>query len=143
MLACKGLRNVATDPDPIALRKGADRTVARISEWLLADAKEVETEEGIASATVISADDEEIDQVTAEAMGKAGKEGVITVEESNASGLEFGLIGGMSFDRDSLSSCFVTDPEHQEAALEKPYVLLVDSKVFDVKRLLPVLEKVM
>ena len=139
----EGLRNVAAGSNPIALKKGIDKAVARISEQLLADAKEVETEEEIASTAAISAGDKEIGQVIAEAMSKAGKEGVITVEESNTFGLELELTEGMSFDKGFLSPYFVTDPERQEAVLEEPYVLLVDSKVSNVKELLPVLEKVM
>ncbi|EEZ79484.1 chaperonin GroL [Actinomyces sp. oral taxon 848 str. F0332] len=142
-LVREGLRNVAAGSNPIALKKGIDGAVARISEQLLADAKEVETEEEIASTAAISAGDKEIGQVIAEAMSKAGKEGVITVEESNTFGLELELTEGMSFDKGFLSPYFVTDPERQEAVLEEPYVLLVDSKVSNVKELLPVLEKVM
>ena len=142
-LVREGLRNVAAGSNPIALKKGIDGAVARISEQLLADAKEVETEEEIASTAAISAGDKEIGQVIAEAMSKAGKEGVITVEESNTFGLELELTEGISFDKGFLSPYFVTDPERQEAVLEEPYVLLVDSKVSNVKELLPVLEKVM
>ena len=142
-LVREGLRTVAAGSNPIALKKGIDKAVARISEQLLADAKEVETEEEIASTAAISAGDKEIGQVIAEAMSKAGKEGVITVEESNTFGLELELTEGMSFDKGFLSPYFVTDPERQEAVLEEPYVLLVDSKVSNVKELLPVLEKVM
>ena len=142
-LVREGLRNVAAGSNPIALKKGIDKAVARISEHLLADAKEVETEEEIAATAAISAGDKEIGQVIAEAMSKAGKEGVITVEESNTFGLELELTEGMSFDKGFLSPYFVTDPERQEAVLEEPYVLLVDSKVSNVKELLPVLEKVM
>ena len=142
-LVREGLRNVAAGSNPIALKKGIDKAVARISEQLLADAKEVETEEEIASTAAISAGDKEIGQVIAEAMSKAGKEGVITVEESNTFGLELELTEGMSFDKGFLSPYFVTDPERQEAVLEEPYVLLVDSKVSNAKELLPVLEKVM
>ena len=142
-LVREGLRNVAAGSNPIALKKGINKAVARISEQLLADAKEVETEEEIASTAAISAGDKEIGQVIAEAMSKAGKEGVITVEESNTFGLELELTEGMSFDKGFLSPYFVTDPERQEAVLEEPYVLLVDSKVSNVKELLPVLEKVM
>ena len=142
-LVREGLRNVAAGSNPIALKKGIDKAVARITEQLLADAKEIETEEEIASTAAISAGDVEIGQAIAEAMSKAGKEGVITVEESNTFGLELELTEGMSFDKGFLSPYFVTDPERQEAVLEDPYILLVDSKVSNVKELLPVLEKVM
>ena len=141
-LVREGLRNVAAGSNPIALKKGIDKAVARIAERLLADAKEVETEEEIASTAAISAGDAEIGRVIAEAMSKVGKEGVITVEESNIFGLELELTEGMSFDKGFLSPYFVTDPERQEAVLEEPYVLLVDSKISNIKDLLPLLEKV-
>ena len=141
-LVREGLRNVAAGSNPIALKKGIDKAVARIAERLLADAKEVETEEEIASTAAISAGDAEIGRVIAEAMSKVGKEGVITVEESNTFGLELELTEGMSFDKGFLSPYFVTDPERQEAVLEEPYVLLVDSKISNIKDLLPLLEKV-
>lgn len=142
-LVREGLRNVAAGSNPIALKKGIDKAVSRITEQLLADAKEIETEEEISSTAAISAGDAEIGRAIAEAMSKAGKEGVITVEESNTFGLELELTEGMSFDKGFLSPYFVTDPERQEAVLEDPYILLVDSKVSNVKELLPVLEKVM
>ena len=141
-LVREGLRNVAAGSNPIALKKGIDKAVARIAERLLADAKEVETEEEIASTAAISAGDAEIGRVIAEAISKVGKEGVITVEESNTFGLELELTEGMSFDKGFLSPYFVTDPERQEAVLEEPYVLLVDSKISNIKDLLPLLEKV-
>ena len=141
-LVREGLRNVAAGSNPIALKKGIDKAVARIAERLLADAKEVETEEEIASTAAISAGDAEIGRVIAEAMSKVGKEGVITVEESNTFGLELELTEGISFDKGFLSPYFVTDPERQEAVLEEPYVLLVDSKISNIKDLLPLLEKV-
>ncbi len=142
-LVHEGLRNVAAGSNPIALKKGIDRAVAAITERLLADAKEIETEEQIAATASISAGDPEIGAVIAEAMTKAGKEGVITVEESNTFGLELELTEGMSFDKGFLSMYFMTDTERQEAVLEDPYILLVDTKVSNVKDLLPILEKVM
>ena len=142
-LVHEGLRNVAAGSNPIALKKGIDRAVVAITERLLVDAKEIETEEQIAATASISAGDPEIGAVIAEAMTKAGKEGVITVEESNTFGLELELTEGMSFDKGFLSPYFVTDAERQEAVLEDPYVLLVDTKISNVKDLLPLLEKVM
>ncbi|MBR5951102.1 MAG: chaperonin GroEL [Actinomycetaceae bacterium] len=142
-LVGEGLRNVAAGSNPIALKKGIEKAVAAISERLLADAKEVETEEEIASTAAISAGDVEIGQKIAEAMSKAGKEGVITVEESNTFGLELELTEGMSFDKGFLSPYFVTDPERQEAELEDPFILLTDQKISNIKDVLPLLEKVM
>ncbi|MFT0849081.1 chaperonin GroEL [Actinomycetaceae bacterium L2_0104] len=142
-LVHEGLRNVAAGSNPIALKKGIDRAVVAITERLLADAKEIETEEQIAATASISAGDPEIGAAIAEAMTKAGKEGVITVEESNTFGLELELTEGMSFDKGFLSPYFVTDAERQEAVLEDPYILLVDTKISNVKDLLPLLEKVM
>jgi chaperonin GroEL len=142
-LVHEGLRNVAAGSNPIVLKKGIDKAVEAITERLLADAKEIETEEEIASTAAISAGDTEIGAAIAEAMSKAGKEGVITVEESNTFGLELELTEGMSFDKGFLSPYFVTDAERQEAVLEDPYVLLMDSKISNVKELLPLLEKVM
>ena len=142
-LVHEGLRNVAAGSNPIALKKGIDRAVIAITERLLADAKEIETEEQIAATASISAGDPEIGAAIAEAMTKAGKEGVITVEESNTFGLELELTEGMSFDKGFLSMYFMTDTERQEAVLEDPYILLVDTKVSNVKDLLPILEKVM
>ncbi|MBR6458921.1 MAG: chaperonin GroEL [Actinomycetaceae bacterium] len=142
-LVGEGLRNVAAGSNPIALKKGIEKAVAAIAERLLADAKEVETEEEIASTAAISAGDVEIGQKIAEAMSKAGKEGVITVEESNTFGLELELTEGMSFDKGFLSPYFVTDPERQEAELEDPYILLTDQKISNIKDVLPLLEKVM
>ncbi|MFC2433872.1 MAG: chaperonin GroEL, partial [Peptidiphaga sp.] len=141
-LVREGLRNVAAGSNPIALKKGIDKAVARIAERLLADAKEVETEEEIASTAAISAGDAEIGRVIAEAMSKVGKEGVITVEDSNTFGLELELTEGMNFDKGYISPYFVTDAERMEAVLDDPYVLIVDGKVSSLKDLLPILEKV-
>jgi len=141
-LVREGLRNVAAGANPIALKKGIEKAVAAVTEQLLAQAKEVETKEEIAATAAISAGDIAIGELIAEAMDKVGKEGVITVEESNALGLELELTEGMRFDKGYLSAYFVTDPERQEAVLEDAYVLLVESKVTNVKDLLPLLEKV-
>src|SRR4029077_9522549 len=116
--------------------------VEKITETLLNQAKEVETKEQIAATASISAGDTQIGELIAEAMDKVGKEGVITVEESNTFGLELELTEGMRFDKGYISAYFVTDPERLEAELEDPYILLVESKISSVKDLLPLLEKV-
>jgi chaperonin GroEL len=134
---------VAAGANPIALKRGIDAAVERISEELSALAKEVETREQIASTASISAADTAIGELIAEAMDKAGKEGVITVEESNTFGLELELTEGMRFDKGYINFYFATDPERQEAVLEDPYILIANSKIGNVKDLLPILEKVM
>ncbi|MEV7973765.1 chaperonin GroEL [Cellulomonas sp. NPDC089187] len=141
-LVREGLRNVAAGANPIALKKGIEKAVDAVTEQLLAQAKEIETKDQIAATAAISAGDPAIGELIAEALDKVGKEGVITVEESNALGLELELTEGMRFDKGFLSAYFVTDPERQEAVLEDAYVLLVESKVSNVKDLLPLLEKV-
>lgn len=141
-LVREGLRNVAAGANPIALKKGIEKAVEAVTAQLLAQAKEIETKEEIAATAAISAGDPAIGELIAEALDKVGKEGVITVEESNALGLELELTEGMRFDKGFLSAYFVTDPERQEAVLEDAYVLLVESKVSNVKDLLPLLEKV-
>ncbi|MDR1825195.1 MAG: chaperonin GroEL [Bifidobacteriaceae bacterium] len=141
-LVREGLRNVAAGANPIALRRGIDKAVAAVVKALREQAKEVETKEEIASTAAISAADTEIGDLIAEAMDKVGNEGVITVEESNTFGLELELTEGMRFDKGYLSMYFQTDAERQEAVLEDPYILLVESKVSSVKDLLPLLEKV-
>ncbi|TDE10384.1 chaperonin GroEL [Jiangella asiatica] len=142
-LVREGLRNVAAGANPIALKRGIERAVEAIAEQLLTTAREVETKEQIAATASISAGDPQIGELIAEAMDKVGKEGVITVEESNTFGLELELTEGMRFDKGYISGYFVTDPERQEAVLEDAYVLLVESKISNVKDLLPLLEKVM
>ncbi|MGP9538647.1 chaperonin GroEL [Brachybacterium sp. AOP43-C2-M15] len=141
-LVKEGLRNVAAGANPIALKRGIDKAVAAVSETLLAQAKEIETKEQIAHTAGISAADPAIGELIAEALDKVGKEGVITVEESNTMGLELELTEGMRFDKGYISPYFVTDAERQETVLEDPYILLLSSKVSSVKDLLPLLEKV-
>ena len=141
-LVREGLRNVAAGANPIALKRGIEKAVEAVTEQLLAQAKEVETKEEIAATAAISAADQAIGDLIAEALDKVGKEGVITVEESNALGLELELTEGMRFDKGFLSAYFVTDPERQEAVLEDAFILLVESKINSVKDLLPLLEKV-
>jgi chaperonin GroEL len=142
-LVREGLRNVAAGANPIALKRGIEAAVERISEELSALAKDVETREQIASTASISAADPAIGELIAEAMDKAGKEGVITVEESNTFGLELELTEGMRFDKGYINFYFATDPERQEAVLEEPYILIANQKIGNVKDLLPILEKVM
>ncbi len=141
-LVKEGLRNVAAGANPIALKRGIEKAVEAVTAQLLKAAKEVETKEEIAATAGISAGDPAIGELIAEAMDKVGKEGVITVEESSALGLELELTEGMRFDKGFLSAYFVTDAERQEAVLEDAYVLLVESKITNVKDLLPLLEKV-
>jgi chaperonin GroEL len=142
-LVREGLRNVAAGANPMALKKGIEKAVERVSEELLKMAKEVETKEQIAATASISAADPLIGQMIAEAMDKVGKEGVITVEESNTFGLELELTEGMRFDKGYISPYFVTDPERMETVLDDPYLLILNSKISAVKDLLPLLEKVM
>lgn len=142
-LVREGLRNVAAGANPIAVRRGIEKAVVAVVERLLADAKEVETQEEIAATASISAADEQIGAFIAEALEKVGHEGVVTVEESNTFGLELEVTEGMRFDKGFISPYFVTDPDRQEAVLEDAYVLLVESKISNVKDLLPLLEKVM
>lgn len=141
-LVREGLRNVAAGANPMALKKGIEAAVERVSEELSKLSKDVETKEQIASTASISAADPEIGALIAEAMDKVGKEGVITVEESNTFGLELELTEGMRFDKGYVSGYFVTDSDRMEAVLEDPYILIVNSKVSANKDLLPVLDKV-
>ncbi|MQA62554.1 MAG: chaperonin GroEL [Actinophytocola sp.] len=142
-LVKEGLRNVAAGADPIALKRGIEQAVEAVTEQLHKSAKEVETKEQIAATASISAADRTIGELIAEALDKVGKEGVVTVEESQTFGLELELTEGMRFDKGYVSGYFVTDPERQETVLEDPYVLLYGSKISNVKDLLPLLEKVM
>ena len=143
-LVREGLRNVAAGANPMGLKKGIEKAVQVVSDELLAMAKDVETKEQIASTAAISAGgDMEVGELIAEAMDKVGKEGVITVEESNTFGLELELTEGMRFDKGYISAYFMTDPERMEAELEDPYILIANSKISAVKDLLPILEKVM
>jgi chaperonin GroEL len=142
-LVREGLRNVAAGANPMSLKRGIEYAVERVSEELSKQAKDVETKEQIASAAGISAGDKAIGDIIAEAMDKVGKEGVITVEESNTFGLELELVEGMRFDKGYISPYFVTDPERMEAVIDDPYILFVNGKISAVKDLLPILEKVM
>ncbi|MDH6579636.1 chaperonin GroEL [Kitasatospora sp. MAP5-34] len=142
-LVREGLRNVAAGANPMALKRGIEKAVKAVSDQLLAQAKEVETKEQIAATASISAADTQIGELIAEAMDKVGKEGVITVEESNTFGLELELTEGMRFDKGYISAYFATDLERMETSFEDPYILIVNSKIGSVKDLLPLLEKVM
>src|SRR6187551_1864005 len=139
----EGLRNVAAGANPMGLKRGIEAAVAAVSEQLLAMAKDVETKEQIASTASISAADSTVGEIIAEAMDKVGKEGVITVEESNTFGIDLELTEGMRFDKGYISAYFVTDPERMEAVFDEPYILIANSKISSVKDLLPLLEKVM
>src|SRR5213082_2313135 len=141
-LVREGLRNVAAGANPMALKRCIEAAVEAVSAELSAMAKDVETREQIAATASISAADTAIGDMIAEAMDKAGKEGVITVEESNTFGLELELTEGMRFDKGYISPYFATDPERMEAVLEDPYILIVNSKVSANKDLLPLLDKV-
>ncbi|HEV7979687.1 chaperonin GroEL [Amycolatopsis sp.] len=141
-LVKEGLRNVAAGADPISLKRGIETAVEAIIEQLHKMAVQIETKEQIAATASISAADRTIGELIAEALDKVGKEGVVTVEESNTFGLELELTEGMRFDKGYVSGYFVTDPERQEAELEDPYVLLYGSKISNVKDVLPLLEKV-
>ena len=138
----EGLRNVAAGANPMALKRGIEQAVEAVSAALLDSAKEVETKEQIAATAGISAGDPAIGELIAEAMDKVGKEGVITVEESNTFGLELELTEGMRFDKGYISHYFVTDAERMETVLEDCYLLFVESKISSIKDLLPLLEKV-
>ena len=142
-LVREGLRNVAAGANPIELKRGIEKAVEAVSAQLLSLAKDVETKEQIAATAAISAADPVVGEIIAEAMDKVGKEGVITVEESNTFGLDLELTEGMRFDKGHISGYFVTDPERQETVLDDPYILVVNSKISSVKDLVPVLEKVM
>jgi chaperonin GroEL len=139
----EGLRNVAAGANPMSLKKGIEKAVAEAVTAIKSQAKEVESKDQISNVAAISAADPEIGSTIAEAMEKVGKDGVITVEESQTFGMDLDMVEGMRFDKGYISPYFVTDPERMEAVLEDPYLLYVSSKISAVKDLLPVLEKVM
>ncbi len=140
-LVREGLRNVAAGANPMALKRGIEKATAAVCDELLAMAKDVETKEQIAATASISAADPQIGEIIAEAMDKVGKEGVITVEESNTFGLELELTEGMRFDKGYISAYFVTDTERMESVLEDCYVLIANSKIGSIKDLVPILDK--
>ncbi len=139
----EGLRNVAAGANPMSLKKGIEAGVEEAVSAIHAIAKETESKSQIAQVAAISAADTEIGDMIAEAIDKVGKDGVITVEESQTFGMDMDLVEGMRFDKGYISPYFVTDPERMEASLEDAYVLLVGSKISAVRDLLPVLEKIM
>jgi chaperonin GroEL len=140
----EGLRNVAAGANPMSLKRGIEAGVEAAVDALRGLAIEIDAKDQIAQVAAISANnDEEIGGLIAEAMDKVGKDGVITVEESQTFGLEIDLVEGMRFDKGYISPYFVTDPERMEGVLEDPYLLIVSSKISAVRDLLPVLEKVM
>jgi chaperonin GroEL len=140
----EGLRNVAAGANPIALKRGIEQAVDTAVEAIKSVSRDVEGREQISQVAAISANnDPEIGETIAEAMDKVGKDGVITVEESNTFGLELELVEGMRFDKGYISPYFVTDTERMEGVLEEPYILIANQKISAVKDLLPVLEKVM
>src|SRR3712207_1013377 len=137
----EGLRNVAAGASPLSLKKGIEAAVARVSEVLLEAAREVESQEEIAHVASISAQDRAIGELIAEAMSKVGKDGVITVEESNTMGLELEFTEGLQFDKGYISPYMVTDAERMEAVLDDPYILITQGKIGAITELLPLLEK--
>ena len=141
-LVREGLRNVAAGSDPIALKRGIEKAVEAVSAQLLKNAKEIETMDEIAATASISAADPQIGKLIAEAIDKVGKEGVVTVEESNTFGTELELTEGMRFDKGYLSAYFVTDPDRQETVFEDPYILIANSKISNIKDLLPIVDQV-
>ena len=138
----EGFKNVAAGANPMVLRKGIEGAVAKAVENIEANAKKVETKESIAQVASVSAADEKIGDLIAEAMEKVGKDGVITVEESRSLGTSLDVVEGMQFDRGYLSAYMVTDSDKMEAVIENPYILLTDKKISNIQELLPLLEQV-
>ncbi|WTO35572.1 chaperonin GroEL [Streptomyces achromogenes] len=141
-LVREGLKNVAAGASPAALKKGIDAAVKAVSEDLLATARPIDEKSDIAAVAALSAQDQQVGELIAEAMDKVGKDGVITVEESNTFGLELDFTEGMAFDKGYLSPYFVTDQERMEAVLDEPYILITQGKIGAIADLLPLLEKV-
>ncbi|MEU2928314.1 chaperonin GroEL [Streptomyces sp. NPDC007251] len=141
-LVREGLKNVAAGASPAALKKGIDAAVKAVSEELLASARPIDEKSDIAAVAALSAQDQQVGELIAEAMDKVGKDGVITVEESNTFGLELDFTEGMAFDKGYLSPYFVTDQERMEAVLDDPYILINQGKISAIADLLPLLEKV-
>jgi chaperonin GroEL len=141
-LVREGLRNVAAGASPAALKKGIDAAVKAVSDELLSSARAIEGKEDIAAVAALSAQDKQVGELIAEAMDKVGKDGVITVEESNTFGLELDFTEGMAFDKGYLSPYFVTDQERMEAVLDDPYILVHQGKIASIQDMLPLLEKI-
>ncbi len=138
-----GMRNVAAGANPMSLKRGIEKAVAAAVDSIQGQAKDVDDKSDVANVATISAADPAVGSVIAEAIDKVGKDGVVTVEESNTFGTELEFTEGMQFDKGYLSPYFVTDPERQEAVLEEPYILLHQAKISTVQSLLPLLEGVM
>jgi chaperonin GroEL len=141
-LVHEGLRNVAAGANPMSLKRGMERAVEAVAEAIRNQAREIESQEEIASVAAISAQDAEIGRIIAEAMDKVGKDGVITVDESQTFGMELEFTEGMQFDKGYISPYFVTDPERMEGVLEDSYILIANQKISSAQVLLPLLEKV-
>jgi chaperonin GroEL len=141
-LVREGLRNVAAGASPMSLKRGIEKAVAAVVESLKDQSKDVDGKEEIANVAAISAADMSIGRVIADAFDKVGKDGVITVEESNTFGMDLEFVEGMQFDKGYISPYFVTDPERQEAVVAEPYILLTQGKIGSVQDILPLLEKV-
>ncbi|WP_112469157.1 chaperonin GroEL [Streptomyces triticisoli] len=137
-----GLKNVAAGASPAALKKGIDAAVKAISDELHASARPIDEKSDIAAVAGLSAQDQQVGELIAEAMDKVGKDGVITVEESNTFGLELDFTEGMAFDKGYLSPYFVTDQERMEAVLDDPYILIHQGKISAIADMLPLLEKI-
>jgi len=139
----RGMRNVAAGANPMALKRGIEKAVTMAVDAIKDQAKDVGSREDISNVASISAADPAIGDVLAEALDKVGKDGVVTVEESNTFGMELEFVEGMQFDKGYISPYFVTDQERMEAVLEEPYVALVNKKIGSVQEMLPLLEKVL
>src|SRR4051812_38806576 len=138
----RGMKNVAAGANPMALKRGIEKAVAAAVDAIKDQAKEIESKDEIAHVATISAGSKEIGTSIADALDKVGKDGVVTVEESNTFGIELEFVEGMQFDKGYISPYFVSDPERMEAVLEDPYIMIVNKKISSVQELLPVLEKV-
>ena len=139
----RGMRNVAAGANPMALKRGIEKGVVVAVDAIKDQAKDVGSREDISNVAAISAADPTIGNVLAEALDKVGKDGVVTVEESNTFGMELEFVEGMQFDKGYISPYFVTDQERMEAVLDEPYIALVNKKISSVQELLPLLEKVL
>jgi chaperonin GroEL len=138
-----GMKNVAAGANPMGLKRGIEKAVAAVVEAIQKQARDVDGKDDVAHVASISAADPEIGDIIAEALEKVGKDGVVTVEESQTFGMELEFVEGMQFDKGYISPYFITDPDRMEAVLDEPYILLVGKKISSVQDLLPVLEKVM
>src|SRR5207237_381726 len=139
----RGMKNVAAGANPMALKRGIEKAVAAAVEAIMAQAKEIDPKDEIAHVASISAGSTEIGETIAEALDKVGKDGVVSVEESNTFGIELEFVEGMQFDKGYISPYFVTDQERMEAVLEEPHILIANKKISNVQEILPVLEKVL